>query len=103
MKAIPESICADQIEAAFDKILIRRERPEVSKGGIILTEAAQQYMAENMGRIVSMGPSADKNQLDIGQLVIFGKHSGDWIKCPGTDEEIFVCLDVDVMAVIREN
>ncbi len=59
-------------------------------------------MAENIGRIVSMGETADKEQLDIGQLVIFGKHAGDWIKLPGTDDEVFVCLDVDVMAVIRE-
>lgn len=107
MRAIPDSISADQVEAAFDKIIIKRERPEVTKGGIILTESAQQYMADNIGVIVSMGPSADvvdgvkSNHLEIGQLVVFGKHAGDWIKLPGTDDEIFICLDVDVMAIIK--
>ena len=75
MRAIPDSISADQVEAAFDKIIIRRERPEVTKGGIILTDDAQKYMADNIGVIVSMGGSADcvngepSNQLELGQLV----------------------------------
>lgn len=103
MKPIPTYISADQVEAAFDKIIIKRERPEKTKGGIILTDAARSYMAENVGRIVSMGPSSDKDQLDIGQLVIFGRHSGDWIKLPGSEDEIFICLDIDVMSVIRED
>jgi co-chaperonin GroES (HSP10) len=108
MKSIPDSIAADQIDAAFDKIIIKRHRPEKTKGGIILTDSAKDYMADNVGRIVSMGPSADtvdgvrQGQLDIGQLVIFGRHAGDWIKLPGTEDEIFLCLDVDVMAVIKE-
>lgn len=102
LKEIPESIAAHQIEAAFDKILVQRFKPEKTKGGIILTDMARDYMADNIGRIISMGPSADEKQLKIGQLVVFGKHSGDWIKLPGTEDEVFICLDVDVMAVIRE-
>lgn len=102
MKSIPESISANQIRAAFDKIIVQRVKPEKTKGGIILTDLARDYMADNIGRVVDIGPSADKQQLDIGQLVIVGKHSGDWIKMPGTDEEVFICLDVDVMAVIKE-
>ena len=107
MRAIPDSISADQVEAAFDKIIVRRERPTESAGGIIYTKDAQQYMADNIGVITSMGGSADcvngekSDQLEVGQLVIFGKHAGDWITLPGTDDEIFICLDIDVMAIIK--
>jgi co-chaperonin GroES (HSP10) len=101
MRAIPEYISANQVVAHFDKILVRRERPEVTKGGIILTQQAQDYMKNNIGRVVSVGPSADKS-LEEGMLVMVGKHAGDWITLPGSDEEIFICLDVDVMAIVYE-
>ena len=102
MKAIPEYIAASQVVAHFDKILLRRERPEVTKGGIILPDAAKDYMKTNVGRVVSVGPSACET-LQEGMLVMIGKHAGDWITLPGSDEEIFICLDVDVMAIIYED
>ncbi len=102
MKPLPENISADQVVAHFDKILVYRERPEVTKGGIILTDSARDYLKNNIGRVVSVGPSADES-LQEGMLVMVGKHSGDWIKLPGSDEEIFICLDVDVMAIVYED
>jgi co-chaperonin GroES (HSP10) len=103
LKPIPSHISADQIEAAFDKIIIKREIPEATKGGVLLPDSAKMYMSDNVGRIVSMGPSADRDQLDIGQLVYFGKHAGDWVKLPGSEDSVYICLDVDVMAVIKES
>ena len=102
MKAIPDNISANQVVAHFDKILLRRERPEVTKGGIILTDAAREYLKSNVGRVISVGPSADES-LQEGMLVMIGKHAGDWITLPGTEEEIFICLDIDVMAIIYED
>ena len=101
MKPVPEYISSEQVHAHFDKIIVKRERPEKTKGGIILTDQAKQYMANNIGRIASVGPSADES-LKVGQLVMFGKHSGDWQRLPGTEDEIFICLDVDVMAIVKE-
>ena len=102
MKAIPDNISANQVTAFFDKILLRRERPEVTKGGIILPDAAQEYMKSNVGRIVSVGPSAC-DTLQEGMLVMVGKHAGDWTTLPGSEEEVFICLDVDVMAIVYED
>ncbi len=102
MKAIPEYISANQVTAFFDKILLRRERPEVTKGGIILTDAARDYLKTNIGRVISVGATADP-ALQEGMLVMIGKHAGDWITLPGSDEEIFICLDVDVMAIVYED
>ncbi len=102
MKNIPDHITANQVVAFFDKILLRRERPEVTKGGIILTDSARDYLKSNIGRIVSVGATADP-ALQEGMLVMIGKHAGDWITLPGSEEEIFVCLDVDVMAIVYED
>ena len=102
MKAIPDHISANQVVAFFDKILLRRERPEITKGGIILTAQAQDYMKNNIGRVVNVGATADP-ALQEGMLVMIGKHAGDWITLPGTEEEIFICLDTDVMAIIHED
>ena len=97
---LPESISLDQINAAFDKIIVHRIKPTKSKGGIILTESAQDYMSDNIGIITSIGPSVDES-LEVGMIVMFGKHAGTWEKIPNSDEEYFVCLDVDVMAIIN--
>jgi len=102
MKSIPENISADQVVAYYDKVLLHRERPEITKGGIILTDAARDYLKYNIGRIVSVGATADPS-LQEGMLVMIGKHAGDWITLPGSDEEIFICLDVDIMAIIYED
>ena len=102
MKAIPDYISAGQVTAFFDKILLYRERPEITKGGIILTDAARDYLKNNIGRIVSVGATADP-ALQEGMLVMIGKHSGDWITLPGSEEEIFVCLDTDIMAIVYED
>ena len=102
MKSIPEHISANQVVAFFDKILLYRERPEVTKGGIILTDSARDYLKNNIGRVVSVGATADP-ALKEGMLVMIGKHAGDWITLPGSEEEIFVCLDTDIMAIIYED
>ena len=98
---IPESISANQVSAAFDKVIIRRNRPERSKGGIIYTETAKQYMSDNIGVIVSIGPTADPG-LAIGEIVMFAKHAGTWETLPGTDDEIFIAIDLDIIALINK-
>ena len=100
MKPIPQNILADNVVPLFDKVIISREQPE-KVGSVLLPESAQKYMSLNLGRIAAVGHSVDK-EIQKGDLVLFGKNAGDWQKIPGSDTEIFVCLDVDIWAKIEE-
>lgn len=100
MKPIPDTIIADNVIPLFDKVIIEREQAN-KIGNIHIPESASKYMSLNLGRVAAIGPSADKS-LEVGSLVLFGKNAGDWQKLPGSEREIFVCLDVDIWAVIKE-
>ena len=103
---------AKSFQAQWDYIILQREVPTATKGGIILTEQSQKLMSQPRGTIISMGPSAgwlnpqdekSGRAFEVGDSVIIGKMAGDFIKVPGEDGEdvqVFICKDVDVLAKV---
>lgn len=96
-----------EIIPKFDKVVIERQKFTSSKGGLIIPEEAQKKYSEAKGIIIALGPDVcrDANltegQLEIGMKVMFGRFAGDWIELED-DREIYVCLDTDIIAEIKE-
>lgn len=99
----------------FARVLIEREIDK-GKNGIIVPDAIAKRHARCEGKIIAMGPTADKT-IQVGMRAIFGRHSGVWLdntyslaKNPqgqiGTkdndDGTLFLCQDEDLLAIIEQ-
>lgn len=100
----------------FGRVLIRREIKE-KIGSIILPDAKRHARCD--GVIVALGETAGwvevfedgervpKQTMQIGDHVIFGRHSGAWLDNTYTngsendDGSLFICQDADILAVIK--
>lgn len=104
----------------FGRVLIRREVKE-KVGSIFLTDAKRHASCE--GEIIGLGETAgwtetfDKHgdkiavqTLQIGDKVMFGRHSGAWIDSTisargeaNDDGTLFICQDQDILCVIKQD
>ena len=84
-----------------DKIIIKKIKPEEKTvGGIVLPESAKE--APQYAKVVAIGPeiSGDekkKDQVKVGDKVVFAKYAGTEIKVD--DEELIICKLTDLLAV----
>jgi len=87
-----------------DRILVRRvAEEEKTKGGIIIPDSAKEKPQQ--GKVVAVGAGKVKDDggripLDVksGDLILFGKYSGQEIKLEG--EEFLIMREDEVLAVI---
>ena len=87
-----------------DRVLIRRVEPETkTPGGIFIPDTAQEKPVE--GEVIAVGPGirdehGKLHPLDVapGDLVLFGKWSGNEIKLDG--EELVIMKETDLMGVV---
>ena len=87
-----------------DRVIVKPKAPaEVTKGGIILPDTAQEKPME--GEIVAIGNGkSDDNgkriamDLKVGDKVLYGKYSGTEVKI--NEEEYLIMRESDVYAVI---
>ncbi len=87
-----------------DRVVVKAaEAEEISKGGIILPDTAQEKPQQ--GEIVAVGPGkiADsgeliKPQVKKGDKVLYGKYSGTEITVEG--EEYLIVRESDIFAII---
>lgn len=90
----------------FGRVIIKREPPMTSKGGILIPENVQQRHAKSNGVVVAIGEKAEG--VKVGDKVIFGRHSGTWLdstyadKTEKDDGTLFMCQDEDILAVVNE-
>ena len=93
-----------KIKPLNDKILVKRlEAEEVTKGGIVLPDAAKEKPKE--GTVLALG---DGKLLDDGQRALFQVKVGDQIlftSYAGTDikidgEEYMILSEDDILAVV---
>lgn len=102
----------------FGRVLIEREVKTTTSGGIILTNEAAIRNAVCEGIIKALGETAGWAEtyqdgervpiqtLKVGQKVIFGRYSGQWLDATygsdGKDKDdgkLFICQDADIIAV----
>ena len=88
-----------------DRIVIKRlEGENVTKGGIIIPDSAKEKPIE--GRVIAIGNGkwlkngkARPVDFKVGDVVLFGKYSGNEVKIDG--EEHMLLRESDVIAVLR--
>jgi chaperonin GroES len=88
-----------------DRVLVRRvEEEEKNKGGIIIPDTAKEKPQQ--GKVIAAGNGKAKDDgkrvpLDVtaGDLILFGKYSGQEIKLDG--EEYLIMREDEVLAVIE--
>ena len=87
-----------------DRVVVKPiEREEVSTGGIILPDSAQERPQE--GEIIAVGPGrvADDGkrivlEVKVGDRVVYSKYAGTELK--DEDEEFLVLKESDILAKI---
>lgn len=93
-----------KIRPLYRRVLVKRiEAEQVSKGGIIIPEAAKEKPAE--AKVVAVGDGRDpktgvKADMDVkkGDFVLFAKYSGNEIKLEG--EEHIILREDEILAII---
>ena len=94
-----------KIRPLQDHIVIKRlEGENVTKGGIIIPDSAKEKPIE--GRVIAIGNGkwlkngkARPVDFKVGDIVLFGKYSGNEVKIDG--EEHMLLRESDVIAVLR--
>jgi chaperonin GroES len=94
-----------KIRPLQDRIVIKRlEGESVTKGGIIIPDSAKEKPIE--GRVIAIGNGkwlkngkARPVDFKVGDVVLFGKYSGNEVKIDG--EEHMLLRESDVIAVLR--
>jgi len=93
-----------KLKPVGDKILVKRmEAEEVTAGGIVLPDAAQEKPKE--GKIIALGEGkrldsgeVAKFQVKVGDRVIFNSFAGTEVTADG--EEYMLMSEDDILAVI---
>ena len=94
-----------KIRPLQDRIVIKRlEGESVTKGGIIIPDSAKEKPIE--GRVVAIGNGKVLKDgkvrpvdVKVGDVVLFGKYSGNEVKLDG--EEHMLIREDDILAVTR--
>ena len=93
------------IKPLGDRVLIKRlEAEEKTKGGILLTSAAQEQ--PQTAEVLAVGPGAVVDgklvAMDVkkGDKVIFSKFSGTEVKIDG--EDLIIVSQKDILAVVEK-
>ena len=94
------------VKPLHDRIIVSRiEEGEQKVGGIIIPDSAKEKPMQ--GKVISAGNGKSKDDgqripLDVkaGDLILFGKYSGQEIKLDG--EEFLIMREDEVLAVIED-
>lgn len=96
------AINANTLKPLNDRVLIKRKTETESKGGIILTESAQEK--QQQGTVVAVGPgktlengSVQNMQVKVGDTVFFAKYSG--VEFDFDHDDYIVMREDDIVAV----
>lgn len=95
----------------FRAIVRPFEVEKMSKGGIALAlDERMELNAQVMGKVVDLAedfakdfkPSTPAWGLKIGDVVVYAKYAGKWVKDPQTGEELLFINDEDVVGTYEE-
>jgi len=89
----------------YDRILVKRIESETkTAGGLIIPDAAKEkpfegeVMAAGNGKVLDNG-EVRAMTVKVGDLVLFGKYTGDEVKLDGVEHVIM--RESDVLAVVE--
>lgn len=88
-----------------NRILVKRSEAEMTKGGILLPDSAQEK--PKRGEVLAVGPGKTQEdgtvssmELKAGDQVIFGSFAGTEVKA-GEEEELLIMSEDEVLAVVE--
>lgn len=91
-----------KIKPLGNRVLIKRNKAQTSKGGILLPDSAQEKPKE--GVVVAVGPGkVDENgkaeplHVKVGDIVLFSSYSGTEIK---DEEEMLILSEDDILGIL---
>lgn len=94
-----------KIKPLGNRVLIKRSKPQTSKGGILLPDSAQEKPRE--GIVIEVGPGkVDDNgireamQLKVGDCILFSSYSGTEVKSQDNEGEYLIMSEDDVLGIL---
>lgn len=94
-----------KLKPLADRIVVERIEEEVKKGGIIIPDTAKEKPQH--GKVIAAGPGRydDKGnrvpmEVKKGDMILFGKYSGNEIKVD--DTEYLIMREDDVLAIVEK-
>ena len=94
-----------KLRPLHDRIIVKRlPEEEVTKGGIIIPEAAKEkpiqgeVIAVGTGKLLDNGPHRSLD-VKVGDRVMFGKYSGSEVKMDGVEQ--LILREDEILAVIE--
>ncbi|HBN08689.1 MAG TPA: co-chaperone GroES [Cyanobacteria bacterium UBA8530] len=94
-----------KIRPLGDRVVVKVVKQEMTSGGIVLPDTAQEkpqlgeVIAVGTGRLMDNGNRA-KMEVEAGNKVLFAKYAGTEIKLDG--EEYLVISEKDILGVVTE-
>ena len=90
-----------------DRVIVEPiEEEEITAGGIVLPETAKEK--PQRGTVLAVGPGKRDDQgkvirvdVVVGDVVLYAKYGGTEVKL-GTDREVLVLRESDILAVVEE-
>jgi chaperonin GroES len=96
-----------KIRPLYDRVIVKRiEQQRTTASGIVIPGSAAErpeqgeVIAVGDGRLLQ-GGTRSPLQLNVGDLVLFGKYAGETAKVDG--EELLVMREEDVMGVLESD
>ncbi|MDD4956744.1 MAG: co-chaperone GroES [Candidatus Omnitrophica bacterium] len=95
-----------KIKPLGDRVLIEvMEAEEVTKGGIVLPDTAQEKPQQAKVVAAGKGKMSDDGkvtplEVKVGDIVLFGKYSGQDLKIDGTEYKML--REEDIMGIIEK-
>jgi chaperonin GroES len=88
------------LKPLFDRVVIRNvETEEVTKGGILLTNASKEK--PQMAEVLAVGPGAKDVEMvvKVGDRVVYQKYAGTEVKIDG--QEVILVKQSDILAIVE--
>ena len=96
---------AINIKPLGNRILVKRSKAPLSKGGILLPDSAQEKPKE--GEVVAVGPGQYDDagtlkalEVQVGETVLFGSYAGIEIKTDHLDEQYLILSEEEILGVL---
>ena len=94
-----------KIKPLGNRVLIKRSKPQPTKGGILLPDSAQEKPKEGVIMAVGPGKLNDEGKRDVmnvkeGDRILFSSYAGTEIKNNEEDEELLIMSEDDILGVL---
>lgn len=94
-----------KIKPLGNRVLIKRSKPQPTKGGILLPDTAQEKPKE--GVIIAVGPGKlndegkrDPMNVKEGDRILFSSYAGTEIKNVEEEDELLIMSEDDILGVL---